>query len=132
MRPTHSQMIMLSDDMRANIAGVPALIVSGILVLGFDFDPLGSGATVAAPLALPFEVFNLFLVFWPLFALTYLLWTPRRAERPRRDRAHRLFPVGDGEPPQVVVEVVRHGRCGLVGDDGRLLRVPPQHLPRHL
>ena len=75
MRPTHSQMIMLSDDMRANIAGVPALIVSGILVLGFDFDPLGSGATVAAPLALPFEVFNLFLVFWPLFALTYLLWT---------------------------------------------------------
>ena len=75
MRPTHSQMITLSDDMRANIAGVPALIVSGILVLGFDFDPLGSGATVAAPLVLPFEVFNLFLVFWPLFALTYLLWT---------------------------------------------------------
>ena len=75
MRPPHSPMITLSDDMRANIAGVPALIVSGILVLGFDFDPLGSGATVAAPLSLPYEVLNLFLVFWPLFALTYLLWT---------------------------------------------------------
>ncbi|MCU4298549.1 DUF1345 domain-containing protein [Brevibacterium permense] len=68
-------MLTLSDDMRANIAGVPALIVSGILVFGFDFDPLGSGPNMAAPLALPHEVFNLFLVFWPLFALTYLLWT---------------------------------------------------------
>lgn len=75
MRPTHSQMLTLSDDSRANIAGVPALIVSGILVFGFDFDPLGSGPSMAASLALPHEVINLFLVFWPLFALTYLLWT---------------------------------------------------------
>lgn len=75
MRPTHSQMLTLSDDMRANIAVVPALIVSGILVFGFDVDPLGSGAKVATPVALPYEALNLFLIFWPLFALTYLLWT---------------------------------------------------------
>ena len=56
MRPTHSQMLTLSDDSRANIAGVPAFIVSGILVFGFDFDPLGSGPSMAASLAPPTQI----------------------------------------------------------------------------
>lgn len=85
MRPTHSQMIALSDDMRANIAAVPALVVSLVVVLGFDFDPLGpralgsgalgTGALGTNPASLAGEVITVFLVFWPLFAFTYLLWT---------------------------------------------------------
>ena len=39
MRPTHSQVITISDDTRANVAMVPALIVGLVLVLGFDFSP---------------------------------------------------------------------------------------------
>ncbi|WP_248279076.1 DUF1345 domain-containing protein [Brevibacterium sp. 'Marine'] len=79
MRPTHSQMITLSDDMRANIAGVPALVVSLVVVFGLDFSPLGSGAwakgSAAVSPALTGEFITVFLVFWPLFALTYLMWT---------------------------------------------------------
>ena len=42
MRPTHSQMITLSDDMRATFTGVPALIISLVVAFGLDFSALGS------------------------------------------------------------------------------------------
>ena len=66
MRPTRSQMITLSDDMRANIAGVPALIISLVVVFGLDFSPLGSGvwakgSAVVSP-ALTGELITVFLV----------------------------------------------------------------------
>ena len=66
MGPTHSQMITLSHDMRANIAGVPALIVSLVVVFGLDFSPRGSevwatGSAAVSP-ALAGGLITVFLV----------------------------------------------------------------------
>ena len=73
MRPTHSQVITISDDTRANVAMVPALIVGLVLVLGFDFSPLGPEALQLGEVFA--KLIALFLVAWPVFALVYLLWT---------------------------------------------------------
>lgn len=73
MRPTHSQVITISDDTRANVAMVPALIVGLVLVLGFDFSPLGPEASQLGEVFA--KLIALFLVAWPVFALVYLLWT---------------------------------------------------------
>ncbi|WP_241211329.1 DUF1345 domain-containing protein [Brevibacterium aurantiacum] len=73
MRPTHSQMITITDDMRANVAMVPALVVGLVLVLGLDFNPLGAEAGQLGDVVE--KLIAIFLFAWPIFALIYLLWT---------------------------------------------------------
>ncbi|MCD1287754.1 MULTISPECIES: DUF1345 domain-containing protein [unclassified Brevibacterium] len=75
MRPKHSQTITISDDTRANVAMVPALVVGLVLVLGFGFDPLGTEADATDLADLTERLISIFLVTWPLFAFVYLLWT---------------------------------------------------------
>ena len=74
MRPTHSQMITITDDMRANVAMVPALVVGLVLVLGLDFNPLGAEAGQLGDVRRKSSI-AIFLFAWPIFALIYLLWT---------------------------------------------------------
>lgn len=73
MRPTHSQIITISDDTRANVAMLPALVVGLVLVLGLGFSPLGSEASQLGDIAE--KLIAIFLVAWPVFAFVYLLWT---------------------------------------------------------
>ncbi|MGC2977571.1 DUF1345 domain-containing protein [Brevibacterium sp. FAM 25378] len=75
MRPKHSQMMTFSDDSRANVATVPAIIISVVVVLAFGFNPLGEGAGDSELYGLTRELIGIFLIFWPLFSLTYLMWT---------------------------------------------------------
>ena len=73
MRPTHSQMITISDDTRANVAMLPALVIGLVLVLGLGFSPLGSEASQLGGVVE--KLIALFLVAWPVFSFVYLLWT---------------------------------------------------------
>lgn len=75
MRPKHSQMMTFSDDSRANVATVPAIVVSVVVVLAFGFNPLGEGTGTSELFGLTRELIGIFLIFWPLFSLTYLMWT---------------------------------------------------------
>lgn len=73
MKAVHSQVITISDDTRANVAMLPALIIGLVLVLGLGFSPLGPEAAGLGEIAV--ELIAIFLVAWPVFALVYLLWT---------------------------------------------------------
>lgn len=70
MRPTHNQSITISDDTRANVSVIPAVIVSIILVMVLDFRPIGDEIYLVGRVQI-----SLYLVAWPTFALVYLLWT---------------------------------------------------------
>ncbi|WP_258234058.1 DUF1345 domain-containing protein [Brevibacterium oceani] len=75
MRPKHSQMMTFSDDSRANVATVPTLVVSIVLVLAFGMNPLSADSGDSELFRLTRELVGIFLIFWPLFSLTYLTWT---------------------------------------------------------
>lgn len=75
MRPTHSQTITISDDTRANVAMVPALLVGLVLVVGIGFNPLDTDVDASELVGLTETLIAIFLVTWPLFTLIYLLWT---------------------------------------------------------
>lgn len=65
MRTTHSQIITISDDTRANVAMLPALVIGLVLVLvlAFGFDPIGSEGTQLGEF--PQKLIAIFLVAWP-------------------------------------------------------------------
>lgn len=65
MRTTHSQIITISDDTRAIVAMLPALVIGLVLVLvlGFGFDPIGSEGTQLGEF--PQKLIAIFLVACP-------------------------------------------------------------------
>lgn len=73
MRPRHSQMITISDDARSNVSILPAVVVGGVVVLGFGLTPLGSHDSQLTDATQ--RLIEIFLIGWPVYALVYLLWT---------------------------------------------------------
>ncbi|RBP62001.1 uncharacterized protein DUF1345 [Brevibacterium sanguinis] len=71
----HSRIITSSDDLRANLSVIPALVISGVLVFGLGFEPLAASGDTGGPGDVGGSLIGMFLLAWPLYGGIYLLWT---------------------------------------------------------